>query len=469
MKLCRRVVALSFTSILVEHGLAWVLSYLENFGRPQPRPVPQKTAHLLHSPGKGQNYNHQPILLCLTAPGKGRNKKANADYLEKHLEDAYRIAREEDEKWFKTTLSDLLEHQSDIEAEVFKMPRESSKLSESFVDLRLMVLGDSNNETLRSLLDTKISDASPTANVSSSSLVSSTATVNDIKGREHFGGRTSISRNIATVPEKSSCEYRNTTAGISLGRGKRGEASDRKKDYPAIQDKEMNAVSSLVLRLVNNNGRDEEVPLTDLTKLGYKSAEIKRLKSSSIVAILRTGVCRPRDGIPKNWTVGSRGESEVEISRSYTSIPRNQSTVEMGKSPRRSQESFIRRPSINYNRQTGQNAKSDESILHARRKQSTRSISRGRSFRPSSVESFADGEVWMDLPTFRAFLRKEAQLRLTILGPGWSNAVKGESRWRLEMYQKWLDLLYGDENGGRGKTTQRQRRGRGVKERQRKN
>mmetsp|Transcript_12943 Transcript_12943/g.27950 ORF Transcript_12943/g.27950 Transcript_12943/m.27950 type:complete len:466 (+) Transcript_12943:119-1516(+) len=461
MMVCRRVVVLSFSSILVEHGLAWVLSHHGSLGRPQ--------QHLLLGPGRGQNFNHQPNFLCSTAPGKGSNKQVKYDYLEDHLEDAYRIAREEDEIWFKTTLSGLLEHESATEAEVFKMPGESSKLSESFVDRRILVLGDSNNETLRSLLDTKISGASPTANLSSTSFVSSTATVDDIKGREYFGGRTRTSRRIAiaTVPKESSGEYRNTSATVRVGKGQRGEAVDRKDDS-AMLDKETNAISSVFIRFVNNSGRDEEVPLKDLTKLGYKSSEVRRLKSSSIVAILRAGLRRPSGGIPKHWTVRSNRESKVEISRS-TPMSHNQSTVERGKFPRRRKESFIRRPSINHKRRTGQNSKSGEASLYARRKQPARSISGGSTSRPGSDNSFADREVWMDLPMFRAFLRKEAQLRLTILGPGWSNAVKGESRWRLEMYQKWLDLLYGDENGGWGKTTHRQRSGKGAKERRRKN
>ena len=47
----------------------------------------------------------------------------------------------------------------------------------------------------------------------------------------------------------------------------------------------------------------------------------------------------------------------------------------------------------------------------------------------------------MDLSTFRTFLCKEAQLRLSTLGPGWSNAVKEESQWRLEMYRKFLERV----------------------------
>ena len=50
-------------------------------------------------------------------------------------------------------------------------------------------------------------------------------------------------------------------------------------------------------------------------------------------------------------------------------------------------------------------------------------------------------KFWMDLPTFRDFLRTEARLRLKILGPDWKESVLDESRWRFDLYKRWLYLL----------------------------
>lgn len=50
-------------------------------------------------------------------------------------------------------------------------------------------------------------------------------------------------------------------------------------------------------------------------------------------------------------------------------------------------------------------------------------------------------KFWMDLPTFRDFLRTEARLRLKILGPEWKDSVLDESRWRFDLYKRWLYLL----------------------------
>ncbi|KAL3784501.1 hypothetical protein ACHAW5_000063 [Stephanodiscus triporus] len=50
-------------------------------------------------------------------------------------------------------------------------------------------------------------------------------------------------------------------------------------------------------------------------------------------------------------------------------------------------------------------------------------------------------KFWMDLPTFRDFLRKEARFRLQILGPDWKESVLDESRWRYDLYKTWLTML----------------------------
>jgi hypothetical protein len=48
----------------------------------------------------------------------------------------------------------------------------------------------------------------------------------------------------------------------------------------------------------------------------------------------------------------------------------------------------------------------------------------------------------MDIDTFRDLLRTEAEMRLRILGDGWSDTVKRESSWRLRLYKEWLWNLH---------------------------
>jgi len=49
---------------------------------------------------------------------------------------------------------------------------------------------------------------------------------------------------------------------------------------------------------------------------------------------------------------------------------------------------------------------------------------------------------WPDIDSFRNMLRNEAGLRLRILGDDWSDAVKDESEWRLNLYKDWLWTLH---------------------------
>lgn len=50
--------------------------------------------------------------------------------------------------------------------------------------------------------------------------------------------------------------------------------------------------------------------------------------------------------------------------------------------------------------------------------------------------------LWVDMNTFRDLLRSEAGLRLRILGDDWSDIVKEESDWRLDLYKEWLWTLH---------------------------
>ena len=76
----------------------------------------------------------------------------------------------------------------------------------------------------------------------------------------------------------------------------------------------------------------------------------------------------------------------------------------------------------------------------------------------------ASNKFWMDLPTFQGFLREEARFRLRVLGPDWKDGVLQESRWRFDLYKKWLTML---EEGVGGEplyeyTREERRRGGGT-------
>jgi len=74
---------------------------------------------------------------------------------------------------------------------------------------------------------------------------------------------------------------------------------------------------------------------------------------------------------------------------------------------------------------------------------------RRRRRRRRAVEEInPDMKLWPNLPTFKQFLRRESELRLMILGPGFADTIKDEASWRLKLYEKWLVLLedgYGED------------------------
>ena len=53
----------------------------------------------------------------------------------------------------------------------------------------------------------------------------------------------------------------------------------------------------------------------------------------------------------------------------------------------------------------------------------------------SSSSSNNNNLLWMNLPTFKTYLRRKAKLQLLVLGPEWVDTVKGESDWRLGLYE----------------------------------
>jgi hypothetical protein len=111
-------------------------------------------------------------------------------------------------------------------------------------------------------------------------------------------------------------------------------------------------------------------------------------------------------------------------------------------SRQRERRSSIRPPSSYYN-----DDNNPTSPQRSRRPSSEQRRSRPRKRRELVIDNADEDDnpppnkFWMDLPTFRDFLRTEARLRLKILGPEWKESVLDESRWRFDLYKKWLYLL----------------------------
>lgn len=186
-----------------------------------------------------------------------------------------------------------------------------------------------------------------------------------------------------------------------------------------------------IIKFVDMFNIEQKVPMSTISQLGYKPSDVVKLRAEVLELIIEDEIPMPldRDGIarvPRRWVVESRDEREVKIlqKRRKKKIP----------SARASSNQMEDR--YGY----GESGKS-------RRRPPPRSSNKRRrrqSKRERKMEDNDDSKsssIWMDIPTFKQYLRTEAELRLAILGPDWEDWVKGESDWRLNLYKSWLELV----------------------------
>lgn len=185
-------------------------------------------------------------------------------------------------------------------------------------------------------------------------------------------------------------------------------------------------------RWVESRDQEQADYVETLLDLGYSLAETRRLGSFAIEKIVQSGLQRPKEGIPKRWIVQSDAsdpDMRQGFSNESNSIARIRKEVIRRENPSNAGKRKFMNPS-----NTGRWRQSHHRN-RSRRKAEFSQVS-GESFK-----NIRSDEFWMDTETFSSFLRKEAQFRLSILGPGWSEAVKGESQWRLQIYKKWLAMI----------------------------
>jgi len=331
------------------------------------------------------------------------------------IEDAYRTAQEFDEEWYTTVLSDILgvEALDNNEKNV-----NTEKLSSAEIDGGERTGNDNSKETP---LRTK--NAADFA----SSLV-----VED--GSRRVGKGKVPSNEIEQHGKKS--DYLSTSS-----------ADNDKTPRHFKAHKEGRCVESR-----DQEQADREEILLDL---GYSVAETRRLGSFAVERIVQTGLQRPKEGIPKRWIVQS-DKSETDMRHGFSDESNSIARIRKEEIRKGNPSNAGKRKSMNPSK-TGRRRESHH-----------------RNRRKGGFSQASGDEFWMDTETFSSFLRKEAQFRLSILGPGWSEAVKGESQWRLQIYKKWLAMInepetkksYREARTGRYERRSRTRQnGKGRKER----
>lgn len=179
-------------------------------------------------------------------------------------------------------------------------------------------------------------------------------------------------------------------------------------------------------------GQMKREPVNGLFDLGYTLSDISILKSDVLDLILEDGMAIPPKGIPKRWVVelddnGDALNREVKILKRRNK-QRKHENESRSSGPRRRRSTF-----------------QDNEFASRQTEYQNRYGSQYRSRRIYESGGYDDDDddnsFWMDVPTFKKYLRQEAKLRLMILGPSWSEWVRNESDWRLNLYQNWMDIM----------------------------
>ena len=218
------------------------------------------------------------------------------------------------------------------------------------------------------------------------------------------------------------------------------------------------------------------VPLQALVVLGYTPEEIPFLQTDVLSLIIQDSIERPTRGIPPQWKIS---QSQYQVLKDDVRIMYNDEAqallLEKNKSRRTTTTTTTPSQVGGDKVETVLSSRDDtfgdinerkDAPLPQRQRRPSSSVldepesntsTRTRSRPPdrkqqqrppvtaSSSKRRPDpprNPLWMDIDTFRDLLKREAELRVRILGEGWSETIKRESSWRLRLYKEWLWNLH---------------------------
>ena len=346
-----------------------------------------------------------PRLSCLSKHSEldllDKENLSNNVHDETLIDNAHRKAQEYDQDWYAMVMSDILGVDESIDDKK-KASCEVESLYEESEAEEIVVFDPGLNPSLAR----PNKKFMPSANSMKGAVSSS---------KRYNASRTEGRHGVDNGPEENCDESFGTSTHSS---------SKNNNRTPLVAMN--NAKRITMLRYMNQHGRQKEINTDVLWDLGYRLSDINKLRGSAVEMIVKSGLQRPKGGIPKTWTVLSKSP-EVDFIWKSTTLKRGG-----GYESKRSRSQFSETLASNFSggeRGTEISDREREKVGGSKRRSSD-------SFYTANREDF-----WMDVGTFTSFLRKEAQFRLSILGPSWSNAVKGESRWRLEIYKNWLAMI----------------------------
>ena len=277
------------------------------------------------------------------------------------------------------------------------------------------------------------------------------------------------------VSKTSAETITNDTSEIKDQIHKKQGDEDTSSDVDNESDKEE---EEYIIQFVDMFNLEQKVPMSIMTKLGYQPSDVVKLRAEVLELIIEDEIEIPKEEnvrgemiprVPRRWMVESKDMREVKVlqkrkkkvinnEQKHSTFENVRSTPDEGVDEKSIPRSQRRRKGnrrdeyddINMNerrrrRRDDERRRPSSSTLS---KQRRRSSSSDRRQRQSKAQQSNNDSIWMDVPTFKQYLRKEAELRIAILGDDWTDIVKSESEWRLNLYQGWLDLIedgFGDD------------------------
>jgi hypothetical protein len=195
------------------------------------------------------------------------------------------------------------------------------------------------------------------------------------------------------------------------------------------------------------------VPLVKFQSLGYEPKDILALRPNALDLILEGDIRKPENkGLPKRWLRVQDPNDPDNDEKLRVRILKRRRKMSEPREPTHNREKRTTNIPRNEPREEPLDDDDDDDEFTMPKPRYTRDR-KSRNVRDRRLENNRDNipddisnsknRFWMDLPTFKKYLRKEAQMRLSILGSDWRDWVRGESDWRYQLYKTWLEVLDG--------------------------
>lgn len=344
------------------------------------------------------------------------------------VDDAYRLAREKDSTWFDMFITDILGSDGSPLANIPASPNVGLQNDYESNEKGTKSVGREKNDVKSAQSDglgmLQIDSSSP-EDIEDKILKKVPYTFDAQTSRKRLDSN-HTSPGFESQPKKASLDRTSDN----------GEVGQSKSRY--------------FVQYFDVYNHKQTIPLQLMSKLGYATNEITALKAISLEIIVKDGIRRPRGGVPSYWKIRSGAERQTKVIKGddfdqgkiFEVGAANEVRTPLGVGGNSTRRKKVRREFIAgaSRKSQGNTGENREFVDNGAPKNQFR-----RTY--SNDQELVGTGIWMDLDTFRGFLRKEASFRLSILGPDWSDAVKGESRWRYKMYKSWLDALYSTASG----------------------